>query len=183
MRQASAGAKIEHVVLIIQENRTFNNLFAGFPKAKSSLTGEELVKQGGRYVEKKVDLTKSDLTLKGNIVHLYSAFLTAWQKGAMDGFDLIKYRQNNQPEGMAPYQYVDPAQIGPYRALAAEWGLADEMFQTQGSDSFTAHQDLIRGDTFIDSTESLIDPPTSPEAWGCDSGPAPRRRSSPRRSR
>lgn len=171
VRSLSSGAKIEHVVLIVQENRTFNNLFAGFPNAKSSLTGEELVKQSGRYVEKKVDLTKSDLTFKGNIVHLYSSFLTAWQKGAMDGFDLIKYRQSKQPEGMAPYQYVDPAQIGPYRTLAAEWGLADEMFQTQGSDSFTAHQDLIRGDTFIDSTESLIDPPTSPEAWGCDSGP------------
>ena len=56
MRSLSSGTKIEHVVLIIQENRTFNNLFAGFPNAKSSLTGEELVKQSGHYVEKKVDL-------------------------------------------------------------------------------------------------------------------------------
>ena len=46
--------------------------------------------------------------------------------------------------------------------MAAQWGLADEMFETQGSDSFTAHQDLIRGGTFISSTESLIDPPTAP---------------------
>ncbi len=169
--QTNPGGKIKHVVLMIQENRTFNNLFAGFPNAKSSLTGEELVKQGGHLVEKKVNLTKADLTFKGSITHLYDAFLTAWQKGGMDGFNLIKYVRNHEPEGMAPYQYVNPAQIGPYRTLAQQWGLADEMFQTQGSDSFTAHQDLIRGDTFIDSTHSLIDPPTSPDAWGCDSGP------------
>ncbi len=166
-----SASKITHVVLMIQENRTFNNLFAGFPNAKSSLTGEELVKQGGKYVEQKVNLTKADLTYKGNLTHLYDAFLTAWHKGGMDGFNLVKYVRNGQPEGTAPYQYVDPSQIGPYRTLAAQWGLSDEMFQTQGSDSFTAHQDLIRGDTFINSTQSLIDPPTSPDAWGCDSGP------------
>ena len=35
------------------------------------------------------------------------------------------------------------------------------MFQTQGSGSFTAHQDLIRGGTEIDANDSLIDDPTS----------------------
>ena len=43
------------------------------------------------------------------------------------------------------------------------------MFQTQGSESFTAHQDLIRGDTFMDAKASLIDSPTASQAWGCDS--------------
>ncbi len=168
---ATSVPKIQHIVLMIQENRTFNNLFAGFPKAKTSLTGVELVKQGGHRVKKTVNLTKSDLTFKGNLVHLYDAYQIAWQKGDMDGFNLIKYVNSGQPEGMAAYQYVDPSQIQPYRTLAAQWGLADEMFQTQGSDSFTAHQDLIRGGTFINSTQSMIDPPTSPDAWGCDSSP------------
>ncbi len=167
----SGSSPITHVVLIIQENRTFNNLFAGFPGATSSLTGEELVKQGNGYVEQKISLTKTKLTDKQNIAHLYKAFLTAWQKGAMDGFSLVKFTRTGQPEGKTPYQYVDPAQIVPYRTMAAQWGLADEMFQTQGSDSFTAHQDLIRGGTFINSTQSLIDPPTSPYVWGCDAGP------------
>ena len=45
------------------------------------------------------------------------------------------------------------------------------MFQTQGSGSFTAHQDLIRGGTEIDSTDSLVDDPTSSGAWGCNSPP------------
>ncbi len=169
--RSGSSSPITHVVLIVQENRTFNNLFAGFPGATSSLTGEELVKQGSGYVEQKIDLTKSGLYQKQNITHLYSAFLVGWQKGAMDGFNLIKFKRTQQPEGKMPYQYVDPAQIAPYRTMAAQWGLADEMFQTQGSDSFTAHQDLIRGGTFISTTQSLIDPPTSPYVWGCDAPP------------
>jgi phospholipase C len=45
------------------------------------------------------------------------------------------------------------------------------MFQTQGSGSFTAHQDLIAGATAINSTQSLIDTPSS-GPWGCDAPPS-----------
>ena len=47
------------------------------------------------------------------------------------------------------------------------------MFQTQGSGSFTAHQDLIRGDTAINATYNLIDFPTggADQPWGCDAHP------------
>ena len=71
--------------------------------------------------------------------------------------------------GKRPYQYVNPKQIAPYWDIAKQYVLADQMFQTQGSGSFTAHQDLIRGGTTIDQaqTESLIDYPTT-HPWGCD---------------
>lgn len=179
VRHGPSSAQIQHIVLMIQENRSFNNLFAGFPGAKSSKTGLELVPNpsGTGYVQKKIKLTETPLSDRHNPTHLYAAFLTAWDNGAMDGFDLIKYVKNGMPEGKAPYQYVNPKAIAPYWRIAAEWGLADKMFQTQGSDSFTAHQDLIRGSTCISSvytctypsvyTVSLVDGPTS-TLWGCD---------------
>jgi len=179
----SRSGSIQHIVLMIQENRTFNNLFAGFPGATSSKTGLELVPNtsGTGYHQKKIKLTKTPLTDHGNITHLYAAFLTGWDNGAMDSFNLIKRITNGKPEGKLPYQYVTAKDIVPYRTIAAQWGLADEMFQTQGSDSFTAHQELIRGGTCISSTyscenpsqytQSLIDPPTSNAGWGCDSKP------------
>jgi phospholipase C len=43
--------------------------------------------------------------------------------------------------------------------------------RTQGSSSFPAHQDLIRGGTAIDPTESLIDDP-SKTPWGCPAPPS-----------
>ena len=42
------------------------------------------------------------------------------------------------------------------------------MFQTQGSGSFTAHQDLIAGATRLNDHESVIDTPSSSQEWGCD---------------
>jgi phospholipase C len=48
------------------------------------------------------------------------------------------------------------------------------MFQTQGSGSFTAHQDLIAGataGTFGSLTGSLIDYPSNWYSWGCDAQP------------
>ena len=57
--------------------------------------------------------------------------------------------------------------------MAEQYVLNDHMFQTQGSGSFTAHQDLIRGDTAINSTYQLIDFPSdgAGQPWGCDASP------------
>jgi phospholipase C len=90
----------------------------------------------------------------------------------MDSFNNVKYTSGRGNEGQSPYQYVNPSQIQPYWDLAKEWGLANAMFETQCSASFTAHQDLIRGGTMINSSESLIDLlPYAGGTWGCDSAP------------
>ena len=55
--------------------------------------------------------------------------------------------------------------------MAQQYVLADNMFQTQGSGSFTAHQDLIAGATALSygtSQASVVDNPTW-FPWGCDS--------------
>jgi len=168
-RSGSSSAPIQHVVIVVQENRTFNNFFATFPGAVGTTTGYERVGKGKKAKTVPIALTEVNLEDKKNLNHLYVSYQTAYDNGNMDAFNLIKYTTNNKPEGAAPYQYVNPAQVQPYWTLAQEYGLADEMFQTQGSGSFTAHQDLIRGGTEIDSGDSLVDDPTSASAWGCDS--------------
>ena len=65
------------------------------------------------------------------------------------------------------YQYVDPAQVAPYWDLAGQYVFPITRLQTQGSGSFTAHQDLIRGGTRYRGSQSLIDFPTR-SPWGCD---------------
>ena len=77
-----------------------------------------------------------------------------------------------------PYQYVDPAQIAPYWDIAEAVRLADQMFQTQGSGSFTAHQDLIAGRT-IDQSEQDEEHRRFPDA--ARRGAATRRRERKRR--
>lgn len=165
------GRKIAHIVIIVQENRSYDNLFATFPGADGTTTGKT-------HDGKTIKLTKGNLASK-DLNHMRSGFLSEcdMQGGtcAMDGFDRIGFGASGQngPAGTYPYRYVDPAQIAPYWTMAKRYVLGDHLFQTQGSGSFTAHQDLIRGNTAINSTESLIDSP-SRGPWGCDAPNTPK---------
>lgn len=155
-------ATISHIVLIIQENRSFDNLFATFPGADGATQGKM---HNGQIVQ----LTKAPLASQ-DIDHNYSTYTTDYDGGNMDGFDL-SHIDGQRKAGKYPYRYVDPSQITPYWTLAHQYVLADQMFQTQGSGSFIAHQDLIAGGTAINSTESLIDDP-SQSSWGCNAPPS-----------
>jgi phospholipase C len=176
----SGSSPIQHVVLLVQENRTFNDLFASFPGVTGTTTGEELVKDGkGHYVEQSIPLKAVNLESKNSPNHLHAAYVTAYQNGAMDGFSIIKKTTNGKPEKGETYVYVNPSQIQPYWTIASQWGIANAMFSTQGSGSFTAHQDLIRGGTCItascsppsSNSLSLIDDPDNNSYWGCHSPP------------
>ncbi|HEY5426593.1 MAG TPA: alkaline phosphatase family protein [Candidatus Tumulicola sp.] len=148
---------ITHVVVVIQENRSFDNLFATYPGADGATTG---LNYNGKTIRLKKRPLKSNLDLNNS--HL--AWDVDYDGGKMDGFGLVFV---NGRRCVCAYQYVDPTQIAPYWTMAQQYVLADHMFQTQSSGSFTAHQDLIRGDTAINSSESLVDFP-SRGPWGCD---------------
>lgn len=151
------GKYFTHIVILVQENRTFDNLFATYPGADGTRTGK--LHDGST-----VTLIEHDLFDADSPNNDHGSWLTGYNNGKMNGFDLINY--GKEPP-RALYQYVNPDQVRPYWELASQYVLADHMFQTQGSGSFTAHQDLIAGGTMIDSTKALIDFPTlSP--WGCD---------------
>jgi phospholipase C len=161
-RSASSSSYISHVIVMIQENRSFDDLFATFPGADGTTKGKI---KGRRPIKLK------EVSLLGHcdFGHSYKGFIRDYDGGKMDGFTSSGTGDCTGSK-TAEYQYVNPSQIAPYWDIADEYVLADHMFQTQGSGSYTAHQDLIRGATTIDSsqTESLVDFPTQ-HPWGCDS--------------
>ncbi|HKE37755.1 MAG TPA: alkaline phosphatase family protein [Candidatus Baltobacteraceae bacterium] len=148
--------KIKHIVILVQENRSFDDLFATFQGADGTTKGK--LKTGAIIPLKKVPLYSPTFPS-----YVHSDFVTDFDHGNMDGFAV-------PPNGTYVYQYVDPAQIKPYWTLAKQYVLADHMFMTQGSASFTAHQDLIRGGSRLDANRTLVDVPSdgSGGAWGCD---------------
>ncbi|HEY6325718.1 MAG TPA: alkaline phosphatase family protein [Candidatus Cybelea sp.] len=168
----SGSSPIQHVVFIVQENRSFDNLFADFPGADGATRGRMKVKYQGKYHDIWVPLQAHALVNGFDIQHCHTAFLTDYDNGKMDGFGQVSRGAcgtHGKPAGKAVYQYVEPSQIAPYWAIANQWGLSDHMFQNQGSGSFIAHQDLIRGGSQIDSQYSLVDNPNV-MPWGCDAG-------------
>lgn len=168
----SGSSPIGHIVVIVQENRSFNDLFATFPGVTGTTVGEQSIGHGKHKKTEPIQLTETNLQTNRDLNHSYTSYRTAYDGGEMDGFNEIE-STSGQAEGKAPYQYVKPSEITPYWTMAKEYGLADAMFMTQGSSSFTAHQDLIRGGTEIDSSHSLIDDPAAGGSgvWGCDSPP------------
>ena len=48
LQQHSGSSPIKHVVMIVQENRSFNNLFAGFPGTNSTMRGKASAIAPGR---------------------------------------------------------------------------------------------------------------------------------------
>jgi phospholipase C len=158
---AQGASKIRHVIVAIQENRSFDNLFATFPGADGATTGKT---SDGKTIK----LKRVDLPERCDFGHSRQGFVRDYDRGKMDRFDLEGgSRRCPGKAGTRPYQYVEPAQVQPYWDLASQYVLADRMFQTQGSGSFTAHQDLIAGGTSIDPLHNLVDFP-SHAPWGCD---------------
>ncbi|MGC1380093.1 MAG: alkaline phosphatase family protein [Candidatus Baltobacteraceae bacterium] len=175
-RTASGSTPIAHVIVVIQENRSFDNLFATFPGADGATTGQaeavppSLQSQCPIPKATTVPLQPHDLVVGDDFDHSYQGgYLIDLDGGKMDGFDLsVIPGGSGKLNCLRPYQYVNPQQIKPYWDLASQYVLADQTFQTQGSGTFTAHQDLIAGGTMVDANDTVIDNPTY-FPWGCDS--------------
>ena len=134
------ASKITHVVIMVQENRSFDNLFATFPGADGATTRQT--------PQRKDRPAKEAQPLVVAISSQLSATLSNRLRRRENGrFRPIAISTRRRRPAMYPYQYVNPAQIQPYWTMAQQYVLADHMFQTQGSGSFTAHQDLIAGAT------------------------------------
>jgi phospholipase C len=155
--------KITHVVYIIQENRSFNNLFQGYPGAYTVSSGED---SKGRIIK----LTPVSLAFKYDIDHSAKAMFAACNgtgalpgtKCRMNGFNR-ELLYDGPPHGQ--YVYVPHRESKPYFDMAHEWVLADRMFQSQLDESFVAHQYIIAA-----QAQSAVDLPYGP--WGCQPGPS-----------
>ncbi|MGA8535009.1 MAG: alkaline phosphatase family protein [Candidatus Tumulicola sp.] len=153
---------VKHVVIIVQENRSFENLFAGFKGANAPLYGYKKTTSG----EQKINLKQIDWTAP-TIYHGVEWTFKAYDNGKMDQFNLVPFdKPPNDPSGTASYAYLKPSLIQPYHQMAYNYTLADNMFPTAWGGSFSAHLDLIAGTTLISSTEAVTVPTNTP--WGCD---------------
>ncbi|MGC1381271.1 MAG: alkaline phosphatase family protein, partial [Candidatus Baltobacteraceae bacterium] len=157
----SEGNYIKHVVIVVQENRSFDNLFAKFPGADGATHGKMNTGQT-------IKLEQTKLYSPKDLDNSHQAFVVDYDNGKMDGWNAVYV--SSVPCPKCAYKYVEPGQIKPYWTMAQQYALADHMFTTETSGSFNGHQDLIRGDTAISSTQSLIDFP-SHGPWGCDAPP------------
>ncbi len=158
----SSVSPIQHVVWIIQENRSFNNLFMGYPGATTRDYGYDT---SGN----KIELQPVGLSTTWDIDHSSNAFFAACDgAGSMPGTQCKMDGWNNEiatlhhPPNPA-YAYVPRDQIVPYWTIAQRYVLADNNFTSNLDASFSAHQYAVAA-----YSRRAVDGPSGP--WGCSGG-------------
>jgi phospholipase C len=154
---AGQQANIKHIVLIVQENRTPDNLFQGLP-------GADIATSGLTSTGQTVPLHSVPLTAKYDIAHTHAAFVAMYDNGRMDGANKEMAKCGDKCPANPEYGYVPATETQPYLALAEKYAFADRMFATQQGPSFPAHQYLIAGtsETGVDSGLSVAENPQTP---------------------
>lgn len=154
------GKYIKHVVIIVQENRSFDNIFAGFPGAASQMYGYTSVVLPGQK-SKKIPLQVG--TFKGfDLPHGWAAAIHDWDNGKMDAFNVGDgVWANGVPAPSAAYMHLNKELVQPYWEMAQQYVLADHMFPTMFGGSFTAHLDLIASTATLRPGISEVDFPNA----------------------
>ncbi len=158
---ATGAGKIEHIVFIVQENRSFDNIFMGYPNADTVTKGKD---SEGKWIR----LRPASLALKYQVDHSTTAMFRACDGKQvmpgtdcrMDGFD--KETSFGGPEH-DQYVFVPRKDSRPYWDMAREGVVADRMFQSQLDESFVAHQYIIAA-----QAASSVNLPFG--TWGCGGG-------------
>jgi len=148
----TASSTIKQIVIIMQENRTLDNLFMGFPGADTVTSG---MRDGAV-----VSLQPVPFEQGTDVDHSHEGWFLDYDNGKMDGFS----HAPSYPVPDLPYAYVPQSETLPLWTLAKAYTLGDRMFQSNTGPSFVAHQYLIAG-----QSSEADNNPSAPNAWGCDS--------------
>jgi len=146
---------ISHIVIIVKENRTFDNLFGTYPGADGATravlsTGHIMpLKHGPDYLPRDLD-------------HSWSGAVDAIDHGRMDRFDVGRdCNMNGDFLCLSQYQQQD---IPNYFAYATHFVLADRMFASTKAPSFPNHLYTVAAD----AGNAVSNPKMKGTNWGCD---------------
>ncbi|HYL28203.1 MAG TPA: alkaline phosphatase family protein [Candidatus Nitrosotalea sp.] len=165
------SGKVQHVVIIFQENRSPDNLFNGLP-------GADTVKQGLNSAGASVNLQPERINSPWDPNHSHASFVTEFDGGKMDGFNLNTAGCPANVTCIAPYlrayNYVPKSDAKPYWQMAEQYAFGDRMFATQEGPSFPAHQYIFTGAATISQSSTVLaseNPLTAEQKFtgGCDS--------------
>ena len=158
---------IKHIVVIIQENRSFESFFAGYPGADAPMYGcglspvKAAAARGSTNSsvtcppgDKKIALHRITFQREHDLPHEFESALIDWDNGNMDGFT---HSTSSGHRAGGAYTYVERTQVAPYWTMAQQYVLADAMFPTEFGPSWTAHLTLVAGTDNLNSSLALAD--------------------------
>jgi phospholipase C len=136
----------QHVVIVVMENRTVDDLFQFLPGADTAAAGPN--SKGGT-----TSLSPVSLIEPYDLDHSHEVgFLTEYRNGARNGFDLepayCTSPKTHQPPYVCQqtaYGFVPQQEVQPYYQIAETYAFASHVLQTNQGPSYPAHEYLIAG--------------------------------------
>ncbi|HET7010207.1 MAG TPA: alkaline phosphatase family protein [Anaerolineales bacterium] len=136
--QVEPATPIRHLIVVMQENHTFDNYFGTFPGADGIPPGTCMPVDPNDPLNSECvepfpirDLPVQDLD------HSRRTFELQYNDGAMDGF-IFALDERNQ-DGRLAMGYYDDQELAYYWNLAEEYVLFDRFFSSAGAGSFLNH--------------------------------------------
>lgn len=166
----SPTTPITHVIIVLKENRSFDQYFGRFPGVDGATTGK-------LHNGKTIALGPGIDPPPNDINHNYQSFELAYDNGKNDGFDLEQGAFTADGRNFA-YTSMEQSQIPNYWHYAETYAIGDRMFAAAKGPSFgnnlfavagqAGQYDSQQGGRSANSLPSSIYmPKVSP--WGCDS--------------
>jgi phospholipase C len=153
---SGSKGKIDHIVFIVKENRSFDNYFGTFPGANGATTAT--ISTG-----KTIPLGHMPDPATHDMGHQWLHAHNDVDGGKMDRFDQ-EFDCSINGDNLCLTQLYQ-SDIPNYWSYAQTYTLADEAFSNVASGSYPAHLDLVAGS----SLETLDNPHSNdPAQWGCD---------------
>ncbi len=128
--------EIRHIVVILKENRTFDNYFTGLPGADTSTTA---TLSNGQVITRP---PAPDKTIC-DIDHTYAHAVDAYDNGKLDHFDVGM--DNCPSEPLRPFFQFSEAQIPNYWQYARNFAISDHFFATVTGPSTPGHLAIVAG--------------------------------------
>ena len=166
--QPAATTSFQHVVVIVQENRTPDNLFQGLCTSSTICSTTPTTSQYNIQTSNWLDNAVSGGVIQPGTVALANAYdLSHAHSAWVAQCDLDTTTNLCQMDGAAgvtctgtcpanpQFRYVDNSSgiLDPYLTLATSYGWANYMFQTNEGPSFPAHQFIFGGTSAPSSDE------------------------------
>jgi phospholipase C len=153
----AAQTHFSHVIFIIQENRTPDNLFGSNPTFEP---GVDLATSGLNTSNQTIPLTPVALASCYGVGHTHDQFEFEYNNGLMNGFNKggVQGEKGCVLPANPQYVYADNSTgiVQPYFDIATSYGWANRMFQSNQGSSFPAHQFLMSGTSAPSTTSDLF---------------------------
>jgi phospholipase C len=162
---AEGSAPIRHVVVIVDENHSFDNVFGRFCV--------NLARCNGATTGKLANGTRIKLRLASDIVpdvgHFVGSQTTAIDGGKMDGFNRIFGCTSSSSPRYRCYTQFAQAQIPNLWRLGRAFTVSDATFEDGPVPSWGSHLDLVAQTLDGFTGDNPPDKSGSGPGWGCDS--------------